>query len=58
MPWSDVVAYVVMMLTDCFILAGTVYLIGWCGWSAWWMLLAVILVGGTRFRERKNDAVN
>ena len=26
------------------ILTGTVYLVGWQGWSAWWFLLAVILL--------------
>lgn len=35
--------YVFMLVFDFAILAGTVWLIGWNGWSAWWMLLAVFL---------------
>ena len=26
------------------ILAGTVWLVGWQGWSAWWFLFAVLLM--------------
>ena len=26
------------------IIAGTVWLVGWQGWSGWWFLLAVILL--------------
>ena len=26
------------------ILAGTAYLVGWCGWSAWWFLLAIFII--------------
>lgn len=32
------------MIYNLIILAGTVYLVGWQGWSAWWFLLAVILL--------------
>jgi hypothetical protein len=33
------------------ILAGTVYLIVQYDWSAWWMLLAVCLLGTSRSKE-------
>ena len=25
--------------------AGTVYLVGWCGWSAWWFLFTTLFMG-------------
>jgi hypothetical protein len=56
MPWSSVVAYIVMCLTDLSILGVFVYLIGWKDWSALWMVLAVVLVGGTSFpKSRSGD---
>lgn len=54
MPWSNVVAYIVMCLMDLLILGAFVYLIGWMGWSAWWMVLAVVLVGGTSFQKSRS----
>ena len=32
------------MTYNLFLLVGTVYLVGWQGWSAWWFLLTVILL--------------
>lgn len=53
MSAAEFLCYLVMILADLAILGGTVYLIGWHGWSAWWMLLAVLLVGSTGFRRKK-----
>lgn len=38
--------YFGMLLFDIAVLAGTVYLIQVHEWSAWWMLLAVLICGG------------
>ena len=32
------------MTYNLILLAGTVYLVGWQGWSGWWFLLTVILL--------------
>lgn len=32
------------MTYNLILLVGTVYLVGWQGWSAWWFLLTVILL--------------
>lgn len=37
-------AYCAMLLFDFSVMAGTVYLIEWRGWSVWCLLLAFILV--------------
>ena len=34
-----------MIIWGMFVLGGTVYLIQWHNWSAWWMLLAILLLG-------------
>lgn len=36
------------MIYNLIILVGTVYLVGWQGWSAWWFLLAVLLLAGRK----------
>ena len=33
-----------VIIYNLILLIGTVYLVGWCGWSAWWFLLTVILL--------------
>ena len=33
-----------ILLYNLSLLAGTAWLIGWHGWSPWWMLFALILV--------------
>lgn len=30
------------------LLIGTVYLVGWMGWSPWWFLLTVMLLGNRK----------
>ena len=37
-------ALVFAMIYNLIILGGTVYLVGWCEWSAWWFLLTVMLL--------------
>ncbi len=32
------------MIYNLIILVGTVYLVGWRDWSAWWFLLSVLLL--------------
>lgn len=32
------------MIYNLIILVGTVYLVGWQEWSAWWFVLAVLLL--------------
>lgn len=36
------VMYLAMIVFDAAVLAGTAWLIGWHGWSAWWMVLAIM----------------
>ncbi len=31
----------ILLLYRAFVLGGCAYLVGWCGWSAWWFLLVV-----------------
>ena len=35
---------IVTALYNLAIVAGCVYLVGWCGWSAWWFLLAAVMM--------------
>jgi hypothetical protein len=44
--------YATMLAFDFAVLAGTAYLIE-RGWSAWWMLLALLIVAGIQFNVRK-----
>lgn len=39
--------YLGMVAFDLAVLAGSAWLIGWHGWSAWWMLLSVLLCAGS-----------
>mgnify|MGYP006921332376 CR=1 FL=1 len=34
----------IIAIWDIFIMSAFIYLIGWQGWSAWWMILAVLLL--------------
>ncbi len=38
--------YLVMSIFDLVILTGSAWLIGWHGWSAWWMLFAAYVISG------------
>jgi hypothetical protein len=51
-----VLIYCGMLAFDAAVLGGTVYLIAERGWSAWWMLAAVIICAGSNPR-RPIDAV-
>ena len=35
------------------LIAGTVWLVGWHGWSGWWFLLAMCLFASTKIDEEK-----
>ena len=35
---------IVCLVWNVFVLGGTVYLVGWQGWSAWWIVLAIALL--------------
>ena len=37
-----------MIVWGMFVLGGTVYLIEYHNWSAWWMLLAILLLGNNK----------
>lgn len=43
--------YLCMAVFDSFVLAGTAYLVGWCGWSAWWFVLAFLMCAGSNPRK-------
>lgn len=32
------------MMYNLILLVGTVYLVGWQGWSAWWFVLTILLL--------------
>ncbi len=36
------------MIYNLIILSGTVYLVGWHSWSAWWFVLTVLLLANGR----------
>lgn len=40
-----VIAYLGSLLFMAFVLAGTVWLIGWHDWSVWWMLFSSCVCG-------------
>jgi hypothetical protein len=42
-----ILIYALMIVFDAFVLGGCVYLIVAHNWSAWWMLLAVLMAGGS-----------
>lgn len=41
------IIYTVMSIFDFGIVAGCAYLIDQRGWSAWWMILAVVIICGS-----------
>lgn len=43
--------YSLMAIFDCAVLAGTVWLICERDWSAWWFLLAIMLMSGSSPRK-------
>ena len=45
-----IVAYGLMLAFDLSVLAGTAYLIAERNWSAWWMVLAILLCAGSNPR--------
>lgn len=28
-----------------------IYLVGWCGWSVWWLIIPLILYKGVEYRK-------
>jgi hypothetical protein len=36
------------MMYDLILLVGTVYLIGWQDWSAWWFVLTILLLANRK----------
>jgi hypothetical protein len=45
--WTVFLLYAIMVLFDAFILAGTVWLVGWCGWSPWWFVVTILMCSGS-----------
>lgn len=45
--------YLGMIVFDLAVLAGSVWLITFHGWSAWWMVLTVVLCAGSNPRVRQ-----
>ena len=50
--FSVAVAVLIYNLT---ILIGTVYLVGWQGWSGWWFLLAALLLASFKSDDKDKD---
>jgi hypothetical protein len=48
---STVLIYFGMLIFDAAVLAGFAYLVADKGWSAWWMLLAVLMCSGSSPRK-------
>lgn len=46
--------YFWMLVFDIAVLAGTAFLVSERGWSAWWMLLAVLITAGSNPRNLVN----
>ncbi len=46
--------YFWMLVFDIAVLAGTAFLVSERGWSAWWMLLAVLMAAGSNPRYLVN----
>ncbi|MFZ3286623.1 MAG: hypothetical protein WA191_07205 [Telluria sp.] len=49
-----VLIYLGMLTFDSIVLGGTAYLIAERGWSAWWILLAVLMAAGSNPRPLIN----
>jgi hypothetical protein len=45
--------FIVVCCYNLALLAGTVLLVGWNGWSPWWFLLTALLLAS--YKTRKND---
>lgn len=41
------IIYMFMLVFDLAVVAGAVWLIGWNGWSPWWMLMAALVMLGS-----------
>lgn len=41
--WAAAIVKIFGMMFDIVMVGGTVWLIGWNGWSAWWMVLSVLM---------------
>jgi len=50
-PIALIVIYALMLAFDLSVLAGTVYMIAREGWSAWWLLAAVLICAGSNPRR-------
>lgn len=46
--WGEVATLAIIASYNAFLLGGTAYLIGWQGWSAWWLILPLGLMANYR----------
>lgn len=51
MKFTLILLCISMYIFDLLVLAGTVYLICYQNWSAWWMLLATLIIGASSPRR-------
>lgn len=52
---SYIVAIVCCTIWNIFVFSGTVYLIGWQGWSPWWFIIPIVLFMGTSSSKKEDD---
>jgi hypothetical protein len=50
---KEMLAFSLVSLYNMTILAGAIWLIGWCDWNPWWMLLAVCLQVSFKYKDEK-----
>ena len=47
--------FIVVNTFNLILLAGTAYLVGWCGWSPWWFLFTAVLLSGVKWEHRSKS---
>lgn len=53
MTYKTMVLLIAVLSYNLILLVGTVYLVGWKGWSAWWFVLTVVLFCRLHYKDDK-----
>lgn len=48
---KEMVAYILIICYNLFLVCGTVYLVQVCDWSPWWFLFTVMLLGSLSYKK-------
>jgi hypothetical protein len=52
---KDIACYIFCLIWNIFVLGGAIYLIGWQGWSAWWIALVFFLLAFPKDNNKEED---